>query len=147
MLTLLDTKNSFVGVMYDKYLAQSLYLDRCYDNHFIKETCMQLCILDGIVGDLGSESDVELLDVGEVRPMITIKNYYTSITPKNNSFVFHEPTPTTIWIIYHNLGYMPSAPLVTDLFGNNIEGIVANVDVANTTITFSSPQAGYAYFS
>ena len=146
MLTIDNSREKFCHNVYNKYIASSYYVNEKYDEQCIKESSVELIMLDGLVGDLGDYDKVRMLNVDGEKSFINIINNYTTII-EGAAYKFKQSTPSLVWTITHNLGYMPSAPLVTDLDGNNIEGIVDNVSIVQMTITFSSPQTGYAYLS
>lgn len=78
---------------------------------------------------------------------ITRINLNPSITiNQNTSYVHTQATPATIWNIPHNLSMVPNVR-TEDLLGQDIEGIVENVDENNMKIYFSQAVAGKAYLS
>lgn len=78
---------------------------------------------------------------------ITRINLNPSISINNNSsFVFNQPTASTMWTIVHNMGRVP-AVFAEDLDGNDINGVIEVVDSNSLKIFFNSPVAGKAYLS
>ena len=73
-----------------------------------------------------------------LNPCITINN--------NTSFLFTQSTPSTQWVIQHNMGMTPNV-FAEDLNGNDIQGIIEIVDSNNIRINFNTPVAGKAYLS
>ena len=64
----------------------------------------------------------------------------------NSSFEFTQQTPSTIWVIGHNMGIKPNVT-TEDLAGNDIQGVIEYVDNNNVRITFNQAVAGKAYLS
>jgi len=67
-------------------------------------------------------------------------------TTDNDSFVFHQSTPSTGWNIPHNLGFYPNIQVVST-GGANIIGEILYIDTNNVRITFNQPYSGTAYLS
>ena len=65
---------------------------------------------------------------------------------QNSSFQFTQATPSTMWVIQHNMGMNPNVT-TEDLAGNDIQGIVEYVDTNSLKIYFNQPAAGIAYLS
>jgi hypothetical protein len=80
---------------------------------------------------------------------IIINNIFNNIVQPSSagSYKHTQLSNVLVWNVAHNLGYLPSEPLITDTSGVNISGVVNNIDINNSTITFSHVQSGYAYFS
>lgn len=72
-----------------------------------------------------------------------------TIIPGSDDYMFTQDTPSTIWIIQHNLGFHPNVR-IEDFAGANMHGVIAD-DPSNPgnrlTITFSLPVSGKAYLS
>jgi hypothetical protein len=62
------------------------------------------------------------------------------------TFTFTQSTPSTIWIIQHNLGFIPNV-FTRNLSGGVIRGMIVPVDTNNLEIHFSSAVAGTANLS
>ena len=62
-------------------------------------------------------------------------------------YSFEQLIPSDTWVINHNLGFVPGNELITDLNGNEIDGITKVIDDNTIEICFSEPVAGYAYLS
>lgn len=78
---------------------------------------------------------------------ITRINLNPAITiSQNNSFLFTQATPSTQWVINHNMGMVPNVT-TEDTQGNDIVGIIEVVDSNNIKIYFNQPVAGKAYLS
>jgi len=61
-----------------------------------------------------------------------------------SGIIFHDQEePTSIWVIAHNLGYLPSVTVV-DTEGDEILCKVDHDDVNQVSLTFSQPFAGKA---
>lgn len=69
-----------------------------------------------------------------------------NITINGGSYQYYIPTADDVWVIYHNLGYIPNV-LITDLSGDEISGVITEATISKIEITFSNPVAGYAYLS
>jgi len=94
----------------------------------------------------GNENIIEINAGGAVtrinlNPIINIDN--TAV----DKFVFTQETPATIWVIEHGLEFVPGNELLTDLEGNEIEGVTRVVNINTIQVEFSEPVAGYAYLS
>jgi len=94
----------------------------------------------------GNENIVEINAGGAVtrinlNPIINIDN--TAV----DKFVFTQEEPSTVWLIKHDLEFVPGNELITDLNGNEIDGITRVVDINTIQVEFSEPVAGYAYLS
>lgn len=73
-----------------------------------------------------------------LNPAITIN--------QNSSFMFSQSTPSTVWVINHNMGMTPNV-FTEDLDGNDINGIIEIMDSNNLKIYFNQPVAGKAFLS
>ena len=73
-----------------------------------------------------------------LNPAITINN--------NASFQYSQGTPSSLWVINHNLNMTPNV-WETDLSGNTIDGTVEVVNPNTIKIHFTTPVAGVAYLS
>lgn len=65
---------------------------------------------------------------------------------QNSSFQFTQSTPSTMWVVQHNMGMNPNVT-TEDLLGNDIQGIVEYVDTNSLKIYFNQPTSGIAYLS
>jgi hypothetical protein len=94
----------------------------------------------------GNENIVEINAGGAVtrinlNPIINIDN--TAV----DKFVFTQEEPSTVCLIQHDLEFVPGNELITDLDGNEIDGITRVVNINTIQVEFSEPVAGYAYLS
>lgn len=62
------------------------------------------------------------------------------------SYVHPQGTPTTLWVIEHNLGYHPNFTII-DSGGNEIEGDPTFVSPNILHVEFSFATGGTAYLS
>ena len=76
-----------------------------------------------------------------LNPIINIDN--TNV----DKFVFKQEEASAVWLVEHNLEFVPGNELITDLEGNEIDGVTRVVDINTIEIEFSEPVAGYAYLS
>jgi hypothetical protein len=79
-----------------------------------------------------------------VNPSVSITNNYG--TNGGASFIHDQIVPATVWLISHNLGYVPNVWAV-DAGGTNIDGTVTVIDNNSITLTFSTAVTGKAYLS
>lgn len=99
--------------------------------------------------EYASDGNVNIIEINaggavtriNLNPLINIDRRAPS------EFTFEQLIPAAIWLIEHNLGFIPGNELITDLDGNEIDGITRAVDSNTIEITFSEPVAGYAYLS
>lgn len=61
-------------------------------------------------------------------------------------FVFDQDTPSTLWLVDHQLGKNPSVTVV-DSAGTLVEGGVDYVDTNTLTISFGYAFSGHAYLN
>jgi hypothetical protein len=102
-----------------------------------------------VVYEYASDGNVNIIEVNSggavtrinLNPVINIDRRAPS------EFTFEQLTPLAVWTIVHNLGFVPGNELITDLNGNEIDGITHAIDANTIEITFSEPVAGYAYLS
>lgn len=59
------------------------------------------------------------------------------------AFIFTQPTPSTTWIINHNLGFRPTVELL-DSGGQEIDAEVSHPTINQTIATLSPATAGSA---
>lgn len=59
------------------------------------------------------------------------------------AYVHTQATPSSSWIINHNLGYRPSVELL-DAGSQEIEGEIAHPSINQTVVGLSPPTAGLA---
>jgi hypothetical protein len=60
------------------------------------------------------------------------------------AFEFNQPTPSSEWIINHNLGFQPPLIAVSDLAGYIVDCGIQHVSANQTRLTFQPPMAGKA---
>ncbi len=78
---------------------------------------------------------------------ITRINLNPSITlNQNTSFVHTQTVPSIVWDITHGLNMMPNVR-TEDSSGNDIEGVIENVNVDRVKIYFTQAISGKAYLS
>lgn len=151
MLNYFDIKKRFKKEVYNKYLALSYYVKKQYDDVSIMENALQLELFKSTIDEsIMSSNAAKLLSVSDYNAHITINNTYNIGGGGGGaaaSYAFSQIALSAVWSITHNLGYKPSEPTIVSFTGQNLEGIINNIDNNHTTITFSSPKSGYAYFS
>lgn len=59
------------------------------------------------------------------------------------AFTFNQPTPSSTWVINHNLGFKPDVALFT-LDDIEFEANVMHITVNQTVVSMNVPYAGYA---
>ena len=69
-----------------------------------------------------------------------------AVDEKDLNYVHDQPTPSTTWIINHNLDKKPSVR-VEDLAQNDIIGEIDYVDNNTVKVEFAIPVAGTAYLN
>ena len=79
-----------------------------------------------------------------LNPAINITNNYG--TNGGASFIHDQINPAIVWVISHNLGYVPNV-WAQDTNGTNIDATVTVIDNNTITLTFSTAVAGKAYLS
>ena len=62
------------------------------------------------------------------------------------AFAYTQQTPSSSWIIKHNLNFHPNVTVV-DSAGTIVEGEIQYTDMNNLTLTFASAFSGNAYLS
>ena len=145
MLNLKRIRKIYLDNVYNKYLCLAYYVDKQYNNFFIRESFLQKFFVESLIINPFIDEEIELINITDIKNITITNNYY--VTTLNNSFKFKKLVASTTWTINHNLGYYPSEPLITDLENNNLSGIVNNTTINQTVITFQDVQSGYAYFS
>jgi len=68
------------------------------------------------------------------------------VVNQNNSFVYTQSTPATVWDIIHSMNMIPNVTS-EDTQGNDIVGILDVVDNNRIKLYFNTPVAGKAYLS
>lgn len=63
-----------------------------------------------------------------------------------DTFVYPQLTPSSVWIINHELGNFPSVT-VLDSAGNTVFGEITYTDANTVTLTFSAAFTGTAYLN
>ena len=142
------TKNVYSKYIHFKYGIDSVYCNKkIFSNYLFSELTEQY-------NDVSFKGILDDIDITETSSIVTnnVVNNITNITNITNTgsgayYTFHQTIAANVWNVTHNLGMLPSEPLITDLDNNNIEAVVNNLNLNTTTITFSHPQNGYAYFS
>jgi len=76
---------------------------------------------------------------------VSLLQYDTSLSNDKNA-VYSQAAPSSTWVITHGLNKY-CAVNVVDLSQNEIYANIEYTSLNIITITFSSPQAGYAYFN
>jgi len=94
----------------------------------------------------GLENIVEINAGGSVT-RINLNSVINVDNSPTDQYVHEQAEPSINWIIEHNLGFVPGNQLVTDLDGNEIEGVTRPLDNNTLRIEFSEPIAGWAYLS
>jgi hypothetical protein len=94
----------------------------------------------------GEQNVVEINAGGAVtrinlNPVINIDN------TELDKYTHYQEVPSSVWTVVHNMEFVPGNELITDLDGNEIEGVTRVIDLNTIEITFSEPIAGYAYVS
>ena len=78
----------------------------------------------------------------------TLFHYLVDVTEPDDAwpgtFVHEQLFLATVWTVEHHFGVEPSAEILID--GAHVEATVAHPNSETTTLTFSSPQSGTAYF-
>lgn len=71
-----------------------------------------------------------------------------NVIQEGKTFVYNQDcnNPQTVWVITHNLGYVPNV-FIEDCTGCDIEGVITVLNNSTITISFSQPVAGKAYLS
>jgi len=69
-----------------------------------------------------------------------------NVVPQGKSFVYTQNPAATVWVIIHNMGYVPNV-FTEDENGNDILGVITIINNNELTITFNSHIAGKAYLS
>lgn len=71
---------------------------------------------------------------------------YAGNAESDKTYIFNQVTPSTLWVIQHNLNKYPS---VTSVNSNNVVyyGNVVYVDANNLTVEFSAGFSGKAYLN
>lgn len=148
MLNYFKIKKRFAKEVYNKYLVLSYFVKKKYDDYSIMESRLQLELYKTIIDESLISDTAKLLSMSDLRHPIIINNIYNFSTSTGTKPYTHtQLTLASVWTIHHSLGYKPDSAFTVSFTGVNIEGIVENIDNNTTTITFSSPKSGYAYFS
>lgn len=140
-----DTKDIYTKNVFNKFLNKAYFVNKKYDEDCIIENALGIELYSGVVDDWSNDENLKLVDIADLQGNITVtNNYYSSTT---SAYTHSQPSASAVWNVHHSLGYKPSLPLIVSLTGTNMDAVVENVDLNNTTITFSSPKSGFAYFS
>lgn len=77
-------------------------------------------------------------------PVFSAEDTFTPQPPDvSGGFRFDQPTPSTLWIVNHNLGYEPAVGLF-NLGGIAMWAQVDHTNVNQTIVSFPIAQSGYA---
>jgi hypothetical protein len=63
--------------------------------------------------------------------------------PAGAGFLFTQGSPSTTWLINHNLGFKPVVQMF-DAGSQEIEGLISHPSLNTTSILFAVPIAGFA---
>jgi hypothetical protein len=63
--------------------------------------------------------------------------------PAGVGFLFTQASPSTTWLINHNLGFKPVVQMF-DAGSQEIEGLISHPSLNTTSILFAVPIAGFA---
>lgn len=94
----------------------------------------------------GLENIVEINAGGSIT-RINLNSIINIDNSPTDQYTHEQLTPSDVWVISHNLGFVPGNELITDIDGNEIEGVTRVVDNNTIQIEFSEAIAGYAYIS
>jgi len=94
----------------------------------------------------GLENIVEINAGGSIT-RINLNSIINIDNSPTDQYTHEQLTPSDVWVISHNLGFVPGNELITDIDGNEIEGVTRVVDNNTIQIEFSEAVAGYAYIS
>jgi hypothetical protein len=74
---------------------------------------------------------------------VVVTGHFDGLVKPTYAYTYYQSTAATTWVIAHNLGYNP---VVRVFIGNNEvqPASITHDSVNQTTITFSTAQAGYA---
>ena len=101
-------------------------------------------------GTVGSDTVLVVRPgIGGADPLVgsaTVASLLSGGRQAGDIFTFHQASPTSVWVIAHNLGRHPTATVV-DTSGSEVEGSTAYIDSNNLTVTFSAGFAGTAYIN
>lgn len=67
--------------------------------------------------------------------------------PTGGAYLHTQNSPSTHWVINHNLGFHPGGVLVTDSGGTVVEGAITEADDSVIAIDFSVAFSGFAAVS
>jgi hypothetical protein len=65
----------------------------------------------------------------------------------SDQYTHHQATPSDVWVIQHNLGFVPGNEFIVNPDGDEIDGVTKLIDVNTIQIQFSEPVTGSAYLS
>lgn len=94
-----------------------------------------------------AEQNIIEVNVGGSITRINVNPVINIDRRRIGDYSFEQLIPSDTWVINHNLGFVPGNELITDLNGNEIDGITKVIDDNTIEICFSEPVAGYAYLS
>lgn len=80
------------------------------------------------------------------QPVQVNQIYAGAINTPVVAYHFVQNTPSSSWVITHNLGWIPNVT-VQDSAGNIVEGEITYTNTKQLTVTFSSAFSGNAYLS
>jgi hypothetical protein len=120
-------------------------------DHGLNTTSVQVQIFDNY-SRVVIPDDIEVLSPNTVRVTVAtaatgravvLTGHFDGNVKPTYSYTHYQSTSSTTWVVTHNLGYNP---IVRVFIGNQeVQPATITHDSSNqTTITFSSPQVGYA---
>jgi hypothetical protein len=93
------------------------------------------------------EQNIVEINAGGAVTRINLNSVINIDNTQLSKYTHYQEVPSTVWTVIHNLGFVPGNELLTDLDGNEIEGVTRVVDVNTIQVEYSEPVAGYAYLS
>lgn len=94
----------------------------------------------------GLENIVEINAGGSIT-RINLNSIINVDNSPTDQYVHEQSTPSTLWVVNHNLGFVPGNELITDPDSNEIEGVTRVVDNNTIQIEFSEAVTGWVYVS
>ena len=94
----------------------------------------------------GLENIVEI-NAGGAVTRINLNTVINVDNSPTDQFVYQQETPSNTWVIEHNLSFVPGNVLITDLDGNEIEGVTRPINNNTIHLEFSQAIVGWAYLS
>lgn len=93
------------------------------------------------------EQNIVEINAGGAVTRINLNSVINIDNTELDKYTHYQETPSTVWTVVHNMEFVPGNELITDLDGNEIEGVTRVIDLNTIEITFSEAVAGYAYVS